>query len=332
MKALTRCRRFLSIMLTLAIVFNSVDVSTINASATEVKEAEELSTDADESTDEDLSEDDENTGEEGEAESTGESQDEIKSGDEDEETVEDETEDADEADEADEAEDADSSDGEEGETESEGDADAEDDEIVLVNSLGTEETEDEYELVEQSLVAELSSGETVTVSGNLPEEVKLVIGSSDEDTVLNAIDLEGMTTTLYYAMSIHLEVDGEEYQPTDEDGVTLTFEGLTLDEEAIADMWFFHISDGEVADYASFANEEYYSAFSYNGNSDGTYDVTYTTSSFSDFVIASQVNGTMTVDETEYDYEINVKSTLSETVGYTINSNNVVTLKEDGAT
>ncbi|MCC8139395.1 MAG: hypothetical protein LIO67_03680 [Lachnospiraceae bacterium] len=293
MKALTRFRRFLSIMLTLAIVFNSVDLSTINASATEVKEAEELQEDAGEASDEDFTEEDENTGEENETEADGEqsSQDADSSA-------------TDEA-AANESADAADSSGEESETEEDGDAEAE--EAAEADVLETESIDN---------LSVLYGSVTVSaeLSGGIPEDVDLVVESADKTAVLSAIDLEGATTTLYFAMSAHLEEDGEEYELQDGESVTLTLEGVELDEDALGDMWFLHISDGEVVDDASFANTEYDSDFSYTDNGDGTYDVSYTTSSFSDFAIASQTYMLMTLEEEETSYVINLQGSSLATV------------------
>ncbi len=304
MKALTRFRRFLSIMLTLAIVFNSVDLSTINASATEVKEAEELQEDAGEMSDEDSTEEDENTGEESKAEADGEqsSQDADSSA-------------ADEA-AADESADASHSSGEESETEEDGDAEAE--EAAEADVLETESIDN---------LSVLYGSVTVSaeLSGGIPEDVDLVVESADKTAILSAIDLEGAATTLYFAMSAHLEEDGAEYELQNGESVTLTLEGVEFDEDALGDMWFLHISDGEVVDDASFANAEYDSDFSYTDNGDGTYDVSFTTSSFSDFAIASQTYMLMTLEEEETSYEINLAEKLSgiEDV-YSVNGNEII--------
>ncbi len=315
MKALTRCRRFLSIMLTLAIVFNSVDVSTINASVTEVKEAEEIVDDADESTDEELSGDDENTGEESDSESAGGSQDEIESDDEDEETVEDETggtEDAGDEEAADDTEDADVLDGEESETEAE--------ENVVVNSLEAEETEEQ-------ILTKTMNGVTVTAAfaedENLPEDAELVVSSEDKEEAGALIaEWAGVTSaTVYSALDISIQdAEGVEYAPEYDVEITLT--GLSLDETLEENAYFIaHIED--MSDPGSIT-EAPITAIDLK---EGT--VSFTTGSFSEFVLTTVEQGVMTLEDETYEINLAEKISDGDYEWYTVSGLGITITAED---
>ena len=181
----------------------------------------------------------------------------------------------------------------------------------------TEEAETEETILVQTELKQTVNNTTISILGNLPEDIELVVTELKDDRVIkNSIEetLTGnATVTVYKSFDITLMLKGEEYEPESDNSsvvVTIKCEDSIEDNSTV-----FHIdNNNNTTEISSTINAE-------------TNTVEFKTESFSVYTIASVAYDTDTGTEYSNDYGtgyyfIDSKTLLVTSAGTATTSNN----------